>query len=90
MRQAANTASISPVTSIATVPRDGESYAVWRNLIMKLPFTLGRLLFGGFYLYNGITHFLRYKSYAEYAAAKKVPLPEIAVWRRFCFWIVSY
>ena len=29
---------------------------------MKLPFTLGRLLFGGFFLYNGINHFLHYKT----------------------------
>ena len=46
---------------------------------MKLPFTLGRLLFGGFFLYNGINHFLSYKSYAQYAAAKKVPFPEAAI-----------
>jgi uncharacterized membrane protein YphA (DoxX/SURF4 family) len=46
---------------------------------MKLPFTLGRAIFGGFFLYNGITHFLRYKTYAQYAASKKVPLPETAV-----------
>jgi uncharacterized membrane protein YphA (DoxX/SURF4 family) len=46
---------------------------------MKLTFTVGRLIFGGFFIYNGITHFLRYKSYAQYAATKKVPLPEVSV-----------
>jgi uncharacterized membrane protein YphA (DoxX/SURF4 family) len=46
---------------------------------MKFPFTLGRLLFGGFFLYYGINHFLQYKTLAQYAAAKKVPLPEAAV-----------
>jgi uncharacterized membrane protein YphA (DoxX/SURF4 family) len=46
---------------------------------MKLPFALGRLLFGGFFLYNGINHFLQYKTLAQYAAAKQVPLPKIAV-----------
>ena len=46
---------------------------------MKFPFTLGRLLFGGFFLYNGINHFLQYKTMAQYAAAKQVPLPKVAV-----------
>jgi uncharacterized membrane protein YphA (DoxX/SURF4 family) len=46
---------------------------------MKLPFTLARLLFGGFFLYNGINHLLRYEMLAQYAASKQVPLPKIAV-----------
>jgi uncharacterized membrane protein YphA (DoxX/SURF4 family) len=46
---------------------------------MRATFALGRLVFGGFFLYNGITHFLRYKSYAQYAAAKGVPFPEASV-----------
>lgn len=46
---------------------------------MKLPFTLGRMIFGGFFLYNGINHFLSYKSIAPYAASKKVPAPELVV-----------
>jgi uncharacterized membrane protein YphA (DoxX/SURF4 family) len=46
---------------------------------MKLPFTLGRLLFGGFFLYNGINHFLQYKTMSQYAQAKRVPLPPVAV-----------
>jgi uncharacterized membrane protein YphA (DoxX/SURF4 family) len=46
---------------------------------MKFSFTLGRLLFGGFFLYNGINHFLQYKTLAQYAESKKIPLPEAAV-----------
>jgi uncharacterized membrane protein YphA (DoxX/SURF4 family) len=46
---------------------------------MKLPFTLGRLIFGGFFLYNGINHFLQYKTLAPYARSKQVPFPEVAV-----------
>lgn len=46
---------------------------------MKVPFTLGRLIFGGFFLYNGINHFLQYKTLAQYAAFKQVPLPKAAV-----------
>jgi uncharacterized membrane protein YphA (DoxX/SURF4 family) len=46
---------------------------------MKAPFLLGRLIFGGFFLYNGIHHFQERKQMAQYAAAKGVPLAEAAV-----------
>ncbi len=46
---------------------------------MKVPFLLGRVIFGGFFLYNGINHFKERKSMAQYAAAKGVPKPELAV-----------
>ncbi len=46
---------------------------------MKIPFLLGRIVFGGFFLYNGINHFKQRKTMAEYAQAKKVPAPNIAV-----------
>lgn len=46
---------------------------------MKTPFLLGRLVFGGFFLYSGIHHFLDRKMLAQYAAAKKVPMPDVAV-----------
>jgi putative oxidoreductase len=47
--------------------------------IMKAPFLLGRLLFGGFFIFSGINHFKQTKSMAQYAAAKKIPKPDIAV-----------
>ncbi len=46
---------------------------------MKAPFLLGRLLFGGFFLYNGINHFRQRKQLAQYAAAKGVPAPDVGV-----------
>lgn len=46
---------------------------------MKIPFLLGRIVFGGFFLYNGIHHFMERKSLAQYAKAKNVPLADIAV-----------
>jgi uncharacterized membrane protein YphA (DoxX/SURF4 family) len=46
---------------------------------MKLPFLLGRMVFGGFFLYNGIHHFQERKNLAQYAAAKHVPMPDAAV-----------
>ncbi len=46
---------------------------------MKIPFLIGRIVFGGFFLYNGINHFMQRKSLAQYAQAKNVPAPEGAV-----------
>ncbi len=46
---------------------------------MKFPFALGRMIFGGFFLYNGINHFKQYEMLAQYAAAKHVPVPKAAV-----------
>jgi uncharacterized membrane protein YphA (DoxX/SURF4 family) len=42
-------------------------------------FLAGRLMLGGFFLYNGINHFKSRKSMAQYAGAKKIPMPEAAV-----------
>ena len=46
---------------------------------MKSIFLLGRLVFGGFFLYSGIHHFQERKAMAQYTAAKGVPQPELAV-----------
>jgi putative oxidoreductase len=46
---------------------------------MKVPFLIGRLLFGGFFLYNGIHHFIERKTLSQYADAKGVPKPNAAV-----------
>jgi putative oxidoreductase len=46
---------------------------------MKTPFLLGRVLFGGFFLYNGINHLLNAEKMTPYAQSKGVPVPELAV-----------
>ena len=46
---------------------------------MKAPFLIGRLIFGGFFLYNGIHHFQERKQMAQYATSKGVPAAEAAV-----------
>jgi putative oxidoreductase len=46
---------------------------------MKVPFLLGRLIFGGFFIYNGINHLKNRKTLAEYAKSKNVPSAELAV-----------
>jgi putative oxidoreductase len=46
---------------------------------MKAPFLIGRILFGGYFLYNGINHLVQRKNMASYSASKGVPKPEVAV-----------
>lgn len=46
---------------------------------MKAPFVIGRLLFGGFFLYNGINHLKYARNMAPYAESKGVPAAELAV-----------
>ncbi|MBV9762447.1 MAG: DoxX family protein [Acidobacteriaceae bacterium] len=46
---------------------------------MRAAFLLGRVVFGGFFLYSGINHFKQKQALAQYAASKDVPYPEAAV-----------
>ena len=46
---------------------------------MKAPFMIGRLLFGGFFLYSGINHFKQREGMSQYAKGKNVPMPNVAV-----------
>lgn len=46
---------------------------------MKAPFLIGRMMLGGFFVYNGINHFLKAKEMGSYAESKGVPNGEIAV-----------
>ena len=46
---------------------------------MRAPFLLGRLIFGGYFIFSGINHFKKPREMAQYAAAKKVPHPDLAV-----------
>jgi putative oxidoreductase len=42
-------------------------------------FLMGRLIFGGFFLFSGVHHFLDTATLAQFAGAKGVPMPEAAV-----------
>jgi uncharacterized membrane protein YphA (DoxX/SURF4 family) len=46
---------------------------------MEFVFLLGRVIFGGFFLMNGLNHFMKKKDLTEYAKAKHIPSPEFAV-----------
>jgi putative oxidoreductase len=39
----------------------------------------GRVMFGGFFLYNGLNHYLNRQMLVEYARSKGVPAPGVAV-----------
>jgi uncharacterized membrane protein YphA (DoxX/SURF4 family) len=47
--------------------------------MVKFPFLIGRMVFGGFFIYNGINHLRQRKNLSQYAQSKNVPKPDIAV-----------
>jgi len=42
-------------------------------------FLIGRLIFGAFFIYNGVNHFLSLAMMTQFVAAKGVPAPSVAV-----------
>ena len=46
---------------------------------MRLLSVVGRAIFGGYFLYNGINHFLNERALSQYAASKGVVAPDAAV-----------
>lgn len=46
---------------------------------MDILFLIGRVLFGGFFIMNGINHFKNLGSMTGYAKSKRVPSPKFAV-----------
>ena len=46
---------------------------------MKTASFFGRMVFGGFFLYNGVMHFVARKDMAKQAASKGVPYANLAV-----------
>ena len=46
---------------------------------MKALYVIGRAMFGGFFLYNGINHFLHQEPLSQYASFKELPMPDEAV-----------
>jgi uncharacterized membrane protein YphA (DoxX/SURF4 family) len=50
-----------------------------RGTLEKAALLIGRAIFGGYFVYNGINHFRNGPMLAEYARSKGVPAPELAV-----------
>jgi putative oxidoreductase len=46
---------------------------------MRALFILGRAMFGGYFVWSGLNHFLNQQSMSQYAAANGVAAPETAV-----------
>lgn len=46
---------------------------------METIFLIGRILLGGYFIYNAYGHFTHMKSMAAYAKSKGVPMPEFGV-----------
>jgi len=46
---------------------------------MKVPFLIGRVLFGGFFLFSGVNHLMNLRAMTSYVDAKGVPKPKLAV-----------
>lgn len=46
---------------------------------MEVLFIIGRILFGGFFLMNGINHFMKLGMMSGYAKSKGVPAAKLAV-----------
>ena len=46
---------------------------------MRALFVLGRAIFGGYFIWNGLNHFLNRESMSQYAAAKGVDAAQTAV-----------
>ena len=46
---------------------------------MDIAFLIGRILFGGFFIINGLNHLLKMESMVGYAASKHVPAPKVAI-----------
>ncbi|MBI1930302.1 DoxX family membrane protein [Candidatus Poribacteria bacterium] len=46
---------------------------------MEILFLIGRIMFGGFFLFNGLNHFIKLGMMSEYAKMKGVPAPSLAV-----------
>lgn len=50
-----------------------------RNMAETVPLMIGRAIFGGYFLYNGINHFLHRDQLSGYAQMKGVPAANVAV-----------
>lgn len=46
---------------------------------MRALFVIGRALFGGFFVWNGLNHFIEQKQMSQYAQSKGVPAADTAV-----------
>jgi putative oxidoreductase len=65
--------------ALAELQRDAEEYAASELQRSDALFLIGRVIFGGYFLFSAISHFMQMKAMAGYAKSKGVPAPELAV-----------
>jgi putative oxidoreductase len=58
---------------------EGDERQPERSRPATVPLLLGRAIFGGYFLYNGINHFMHHDMMSGYAKMKGVPSAEVAV-----------
>ena len=46
---------------------------------MYVLFLIGRIIFGGYFIYNAFNHFTHVKMMSGYAATKSVPMPSVSI-----------
>jgi uncharacterized membrane protein YphA (DoxX/SURF4 family) len=61
------------------LPRRRRQSAVRSSSGHAATLAFGRVLFGGYFLYNGVNHFRTRSAMTQYAASKDVPAPDLAV-----------
>ena len=71
-------AELYPATEPSATDRARERTGATRTMERAALLT-GRAIYGGYFLYSGINHFLKRKMMTEYARAKGVPAPDAAV-----------
>jgi putative oxidoreductase len=72
----------APVRTPAALAHPEERQSRWppsHPAFEKAALLAGRVIFGGYFLYSGINHFLNRKMFVEYARSKDVPAPDVAV-----------
>jgi putative oxidoreductase len=73
--------SNAPIRSHAALAQtqSHEPRGLSREALEKAALVAGRAIFGGYFVYNGINHFLNSEMLTNYARSKGVPAPALAV-----------
>jgi uncharacterized membrane protein YphA (DoxX/SURF4 family) len=58
---------------------DRHDAAAHAHSVQTAWFAVGRAIFGGFFVFNGINHFMSVAMMSGYVASKGVPMPQLAV-----------
>jgi putative oxidoreductase len=71
--------AVAPTTAALAHPEERRVAHLAREWCETGALLTGRVIFGGYFLYNGVNHFLNRRMLVEYARSKGVSAPEAAV-----------